>query len=211
MLTLSKNSYGEFLRKLIHISSAAIPIAYYFLNRTLILSVLLPALFLMLLVEFLKYKSEFIYNLYFRIFRIMLKDHELDRKIFRINGASWVLLGDAVCVLIFPKLIAITGMLILSLADSLSAVFGRLSRGKHIVPDRTITGILVFFLVALIISFLTPKYFYSLKEYSLYIAMSAVTAAADVIRLPVDDNFVIPVISSGVLYILYLIFFPGLL
>jgi len=163
----------------------------------------------MLLVELLKYRVEFIYNLYVKVFRFMLKDHEVDRKVIRMNGASWVLLGDVVCILLFPKLIAITGMLMLSLADSLSAVFGRLYGGKHIVPDRTIAGTLVFFVVSLIISFLTPKYFYSFKEYSLYIAMAAVTTTVDFIKLPVDDNFAIPIISSGVLYILYLLFFPG--
>jgi dolichol kinase len=208
-LIATQNFKGEFFRKFIHISSSVIPLAYYFSDKVTILSILIPILVAMLLVEMLKYRVEFIYNIYVKTFSFMLKDHEVDRKLIRMNGASWVLLGDVFCILFFPKLIAITGMLILSLADSLSAVFGRLYGGKHVVPDRTIAGTLVFFIVSLIISFLTPKYFYSLKEYSLYVAMAAVTTIADFIKLPVDDNFAIPVISSGVLYVLYLIFFPN--
>lgn len=201
---------GEFFRKLIHISSSFIAIAYYFSDKKTLLAVLVPLLVLMLLVEFLKYRSAFIFKFYVRIFRPMLKEHEVNPKLLRINGASWVMLGDVTCLLFFPKFIAITSMLILSLADSLSAVFGRLYNGKEIVPDRTIAGSLVFFIVTLIISFLTPKYFYTPPEYFMYIIMAVVTTGVDIIKLPVDDNFTIPVVSSGVLYILYIIFFPGI-
>lgn len=165
----------------------------------------------MVSVEFLKYRVNFVYEVYVKFFKFMLKDHEVDRKLVRLNGASWVLVGDTACIILFPKLIAITGMLVLSLADSFSAVFGKLSRGKEIVPDRTVPGTIAFFLVALIISFLTPKYFYTVKEYSLYIAMAVITTAVDFIKLPVDDNLGIPIVSSGILYISYLIFFPGFL
>jgi dolichol kinase len=208
---VTQNFKGEFFRKFIHISSSVIPLAYYFSDKPTILIILIPVLIVMLLIELLKYRIEFVYNLYVKTFRFMLKDHEVDRTLIRMNGASWVLLGDVVCILLFPKLIAITGMLILSLADSLSAVFGRLYGGKQIVPDRTIAGTVVFFVVSLVISFLTPKYLYSLKEYFLYIAMAVITTTADFIKLPVDDNFAIPIISSGVLYVLYLLFLPGTL
>jgi dolichol kinase len=203
------NFKGEFFRKLIHIGSSAIPIGYYFLDRQIVLDILFPLLFLILLVEILKYRIDFAYNLYVKVFGVMLKEHETDRKLFRFTGATWVLLADVFCIVFFPKFIAITGMLILSLADSLSAVFGRLSREKHFVQDRTVTGTAVFFIVCVTISFLGPKYFYSLKEYSIYIAMCVITTISDIIPLPIDDNFAIPVISCSSLYVFYLFFLPG--
>lgn len=206
---MTANFKGEFFRKLIHISSSAIPIGYYFLDKQIVLDILFPLLFLILLVEILKYRIDSVYNLYLKIFGAMLKGHESDRKLFRFTGATWVLLADVFCIVFFPKLIAITGMLILSLADSLSAVFGRLSKGKHFAPDRSVMGTTVFFLICLTISFLGPKYFYSLEEYSIYIAMSVITTVSDIIPLPIDDNFAIPVISCSSLYIFYLFFFPG--
>jgi len=197
------------LRKLVHIGSSAIPIGYYFLDKQILLDVLFPLLFLILLVEIMKYRIEFVYNLYVSIFGPMLKRHEADRNLFRFTGATWVLIADVFCILFFPKVIAITGMLVLSLADSLSAVFGTMVKGKHFAPDRTVLGTTVFFLVCLAISFLGPKYFYTLKEYSIYVAMSVITTISDIVPLPVDDNFAIPIISCSSLYVFYWFFFPG--
>jgi len=100
---------GEFYRKTIHFFSSAIPIGYYFIPKNIVLSIIIPLLFLMLLVEAVKYKNDFIYGLYLRYFKSMLRDHEADRRKIRINGASWLLAADVLCIIIFPKYIAITG------------------------------------------------------------------------------------------------------
>ncbi|MGH2574937.1 MAG: diacylglycerol/polyprenol kinase family protein [Ignavibacteria bacterium] len=199
---------GEFFRKIIHISSSIIPIGYYFLNKEIVLSILIPILVLMLIFEILKYKYDFVYDLYLKWFKIMLRDHELRRGKVRINGASWLLLADVLCIIIFPKLIAITGMLLLSLSDSFSAIFGRIFGKKQFVPNRSFAGSLAFFMVGIIIAFITPKYFYISKEYLLYAAVVFITTIVDTLNLPVDDNFAIPIVSSSLLYILYIIFFP---
>jgi dolichol kinase len=163
----------------------------------------------MLLIEVVKYKSDYIYTLYMKYFKSMLREHEKDRRKIRINGASWVLAADILVILIFPKYIAITGMLLLSFSDSLSGIFGRLYGKKHYALNRSYTGTFTFFIVGVIIVFFTPKYLYSPVEY--YIALSAVlaTTIADSMNLPVDDNFTIPLIYSGFLYVLYLIFLPS--
>jgi dolichol kinase len=200
---------GEFYRKTIHFFSSAIPIGYYFIPKNTVLAILFPLLFLMLLTEALKYKSDFIYHLYLKYFKSMLRDHETDRGKIRINGASWVFAADILVIIIFPKYIAITGMLLLSFSDSLSAIFGRLYGKKYYAPNRSFAGTLTFFIVGVLIVFFTPKYLYVPVEY--YIALFAVlvTTVADSVNLPVDDNFVIPIVYSGFLYVLYLIFLPS--
>ena len=202
---------GEFYRKTIHIASSSIPIGYYFLSKDIVLIVIAPLLFLMLLVEFLKYKSEAVYNLYLRYFKSLLRGHEFDRDKFRVNGASWVLIGDIVCILLFPKYIAITGMLLLSLSDSLSAIIGRIYGKKQYAPDRSFAGTFTFFTVGIVIVFLSPKYIYIPAEYYLGLIAVAATTLADSVKLPVDDNFAIPVICSGLLYLLYILFLPSIL
>jgi dolichol kinase len=64
--------------------------------------------------------------------------------------------------------------------------------------------------VGAMIIFLTPKYFYSSFEYALGIIVVLLTTVADSMDLPADDNFVIPIVSSALFYILYIIFFPGI-
>lgn len=200
---------GEFYRKTIHFFSSAIPIGYYFIPKNTVLTIIVPLLFLMLLVEAAKYKNDYIYGLYLKYFKSMLRNHEIDRSKMRINGASWVLAADILCILIFPKYIAITGMLLLSFSDSLSGLFGRLFGKKQFAPNRSYVGTITFFLVGVLIVFFTPKYLYVPVEYYMALFAVLVTTVADSVNLPVDDNFAIPIVYSGFLYVLYLIFLPS--
>ena len=201
---------GEFYRKTIHLFSSAIPIGYYFIPKNIVLSIVIPLLFLMLLVEAVKYKNDFIYGLYLRFFKSMLRGHETDRRKIRINGASWLLAADVLCIIIFPKYIAITGMLLLSFSDSLSGIFGRLYGKKQYAPNRSYVGTFTFFLVSVLIVFLTPKYQYLPVEYYLALFAVLLTTIVDSMNLPIDDNFAIPLVYSGLLYVLYLIFLPSI-
>jgi dolichol kinase len=202
---------GEFYRKLLHISSSAIPIVYYFIdNKSIVLSILVPITVLMLLIEITKYKSNFIYDIYLKFFKHMLRNHEFDRKKFRINGATWLLVGDVIAIILFPKIIAVTGMLLLSLADSFSGIIGRLYGKKEYAPNRTYIGSLTFLIVGIIIAFSAPKYNYSLKEYLIALITVVITTVVDGMKLPTDDNFAIPIVSSALLYVLYMLFFPGI-
>lgn len=201
---------GEFYRKAIHFFSSVIPIGYLLIPRQIVLSVLIPVLILLLLVEILKYRVEFIYRFYVKYFRLLLREHETDRDKFRINGASWLLIADVLCIILFPEYIAVEGMLLLSFSDSLSAITGRLYGKKQYAPNRSYVGTLVFFLAGILIVFLTPKYHYLSAEYYLSAAALIITTIADSVKLPIDDNFLIPVVYSGVLYALYLIFLPNI-
>lgn len=195
----------ELFRKTIHISSSAIPIGYYFLEKKLVLEILLPITSLMLVIELLKYKWDFLYNLYVKLFKGMLREYEFDRKVFRINGASWVFIGDIICIIIFPKFVAITGMLLLSLADSLSAIVGQVFAKKYYSKNRSYLGSATFLIIGIIIVLITPKFFYIPLEYYIGFIAVIITTLVDAISLPVDDNLVIPIISSSVLYLLYLL------
>ncbi|RPI15842.1 MAG: hypothetical protein EHM58_13145 [Ignavibacteriae bacterium] len=201
---------GEFYRKLLHISSSSIPIGYYFLDKDIVLSILVPIAFAMLMVEIFKYKSKFIFTTYLRFFKHMLRNHEIDRNKFRVNGATWLLIGDVIAIIFFPKLIAVTGMLLLSLADSFSGIVGRLYGKKEYAPNRTYIGSLTFLAVGLIIAFAAPKYNYSWIEYLIAAITVIITTIVDGMNLPTDDNFAIPIVSSALLYVLYMIFFPGI-
>ena len=202
---------SELIRKLIHISSSIIPLSYFFLDKKILLEVLIPIFFLLILVEILKYKVDFIYNLYTKLFKHMLRSHEYDKRKIRMNGSSWLLLSEILCIIFFPKLIAITGMLILSFADSFSALVGRVYGKKQYAPNRTIAGSVTFFIVGILIIIAMPKYFYSPKEYIFGAIAVLITTIVDGSNFPADDNFTIPVVSSVVLFVLYSLFLPGII
>lgn len=197
---------GEILRKTIHYLSSAISIGYYYLDKSVVLIVLVIMLLFMLAVEFAKYESDYVYNLYMKYFKHMLREHEYDKRAFRINGASWVILSCIICILLFPKLIAIMGMLMLSLADSTSGIIGRLYGKRHYATNRSYLGTAVFFIVGLIVIIITPKYTYSMNEYLVGFLAVVVTTFAEAFILRIDDNFTIPFVGSLSLYVLYIIF-----
>lgn len=201
---------GEIFRKMIHYSSASISIGYLFVEKNTVLLVIGILLAAMLIVEFVKYKSDFIYNLYMKYFKHMLREHEYDRSRFRINGASWVLFSALFCIMIFPKYIAVFGLLMLSFSDSSSALAGRLWGKKQYAPNRSYVGTGVFFAVGIVIAILAPKYFAGSKEYVIALIAVIATTIADALSIPVDDNFTIPVTACGVMYILYLLLYPGM-
>ncbi len=101
-------------------------------------------------------------------------------------------------------------MLLLSLADSTSAIVGRVYGKKQYAPNRSVIGSVTFWIVGIIIIFVTPKYLYVPREYLLGVVAVTGTTFADSLNLPIDDNFVIPIVSSVLLYVLYIIFFPGI-
>lgn len=201
--------HGELTRKLIHYASAAIPIGYLFIDKNIVLLILGTLLVLMAVFELLKYKSNIMHSVYVKYFKHMLREHEYDRSKFRLNGATWVIFASIFCVILFPKLIAVTGLLMLTFADSTSALLGRIYGKKQYAPNRSYVGTVTFLIVGVIIVMLAPKYFGGIKEYVIAFIAVAVTTVADALSLPVDDNFTIPVVCCGVMYLLYILLYPG--
>lgn len=195
---------------MVHYASSAIPIGYLFIEKNTVLLVLGIILASMIVVEILKYKSAFVYGIYVKFFKHMLREHEYNRGAVRINGATWVLLSSIFCILLFPKLIAVFGLLMLAFADSTSALAGRIWGKKQYAPNRSYVGTAVFFIVGMIIMMLAPKYFGSGKEYFVLSIAVIATTVADSLILPVDDNFTIPITACIVSYILFLLLFPGM-
>ncbi|MEO8514852.1 MAG: dolichol kinase [Ignavibacteria bacterium] len=200
---------GEILRKMIHYASAAIPIGYLYIPKDIVLLILGVLLVMMAVFELLKYKSNLMHSVYVKYFKHMLREHEYDRSKFRLNGASWVILASIFCIILFPKLIAVTGLLMLSFADSTSALLGRIFGKKQYAPNRSYVGTIAFFVIGIIIILLSPKYSGGVKEYVIGFIAVAVTTIADAVSLPVDDNFTIPVVCCGVMYLLYILLYPG--
>lgn len=195
---------------MIHYSSSVISIGYLFIDKYTVLWILGALLAGLLLIELIKYKSDFIYHFYMRYFKVMLREHEYDRSKFRINGASWVLFSAIFCIILFPKFIAIFGLLMLSFADSTSALAGRLWGKKQYAPNRSYVGTAVFFIVGIVVLIFSPKYFGGMTEYLIAFLTVIATTAADAMNLPVDDNFTIPVTACVVMFLLYLLFYPGI-
>jgi dolichol kinase len=199
---------AEIARKAIHFCSLSIPVIYYFIERDLALAILVPLTLLFFTVDMLRYYHTPTADLFYRVFRFMLRKHEQDHTSKRLNGATNVLIAATVCVLVFPKLIVLTAFPILIISDSVAALFGR-RFGRHRFLQKSVEGSLAFFLFALIVIYFTPKMEYSSTEYLIAAAAALVGTIVEAGSWKIDDNLSIPLSVGAVMWGLYFILYPS--
>ncbi len=198
---------AEIARKAIHFCSLSIPIIYYFIERDLALMILVPVTLAFLTVDLLRYYHKPTADLFYRIFRFMLRKHELDHTAKRFNGATNVLIAATLCVIIFPKLIVLTAFPILIISDSVAALFGR-RYGKRKFLQKSVEGSVAFFIFALLVIYFTPKIEYSTEEYIIGMVAALVGTVVEAGSWKIDDNLSIPLSVGVVMWGLYFILYP---
>ncbi len=200
----------EVVRKLIHLCSLSIPIVYYFISQRDAVIILSIISFIALTVDLLRHYSSGFGKIFYSIFGILLRKHELDETKKNLNGATYVLISALVCVLLFPKVFFVTAFSILIVSDSMAALVGR-KFGKHKFLSKSLEGTLAFFISASIVVLFTPKIEGLLLEYIIGIIGAAVAAIVENISQGwMDDNLSIPVSIGFVMWGLYLLLLPHL-
>ncbi len=103
-----------------------------------------------------------------------------------------MVLAYLICIIIFPRALAITSMLIIIFSDSAAAIFGRVY-GKHYIYNKTIEGSLAFLFTGLIVILISPKVTNFIGEYYIAIAAIIATTFFEIIPLKINDNLSIPI------------------
>lgn len=200
---------SELVRKAIHLSSLSIPIIYFLIPRSTALLILIPLTAAFLITDIARYYHEPTARWYYRWFGWLLRQHEQDAVARRLNGATNILLSAVVCVALFPKIITVNAFAILIVSDTTSALVGR-RFGRTRFLGKTLEGTLAFFLSAVAVVAIAPKFGSSALEYGLWIVGSAVGAVTEASIRRIDDNIAVPLVIGIVLWIFYLLFFPSL-
>lgn len=201
---------NELLRKAIHMCSLSIPIAYIYLPWHVMLMILVPATALVVTADMLRSVNPFFFRLYRRMFGSMLRRHEISLKKWTLNGASWVLISALFCVLVFPRIIAVTALAVLIISDTVAALVGR-RFGTWRFNDKSLQGSAAFVLSAFCVIALTPKIAGLWSEYLIAAIAAVIGAVAEVFSFGIiDDNFAIPVAIGCTLWLLYLLVLPGI-
>ncbi|MFA5833865.1 MAG: dolichol kinase [Bacteroidota bacterium] len=199
---------AEIARKAIHFCSLSIPIIYYFIERDLALQILVPVTFGFLVVDLLRYYHKPTADLFYMVFRFMLRKHEQDHTSKRLNGATNVLIAATICVVVFPKLIVLTAFPILIISDSVAALFGR-RFGKKKFLKKSVEGSTAFFVFALLVIYFTPKVEYSSTEYLIGAIAALVGTVVEAGAWKIDDNLSIPLSVGAIMWGLYFILYPS--
>ncbi len=207
---LSKSS-GEYrielIRKAIHLCSLSIPVAYFFYPRATALSIIIPVTLACIAVDIMRHYVKPVQDQFYRIFGWLLRPSESDLLKKRLNGATYVLISATLCILFFPKIIAITCFSILIISDLTAALVGK-RFGRHPLFRKSIEGSLAFFLSAVIVVILTPKIEYRAGEYIIGSVAALAGTIAEVLPTGIDDNLSVPLSAGITLWLLYSLVMP---
>jgi len=204
------NYKDELVRKLIHLCSLSIPIIVYFIPRTVSITILSFLAAAAIILDLSRYMYSPVGQIFYAIFGFMLRKHEVDEKKKNLNGATYVFISALICIIIFPKILFITGFTILIISDSSAALIGR-KFGKHKFLAKSLEGTLAFFVSASIVVLFTPKIDHLATEYLIGIIAAAVGAIVENISFGfADDNLSIPLSTGFAMWGLYLLLLPNL-
>ncbi len=191
--------WDEIGRKAIHLSSAAFPLVYYYTSCEFMLWVLVPLVAFALIVETLRQFVPAVEAWIQRWLGNIMRREE--KRLF--TGATYVVISVLIMIALFPREIAITALLFMSISDALASLIGIKFGGTWRFLGKSVAGSSAFFISAVVIAL------WQLPDHRLVGLAGAATATiAEALSLrfgnfKVDDNFSIP-LSSGVVMLLLL-------
>jgi dolichol kinase len=190
----------EIIRKAIHLSIYSfIPLAYLFLDISKIWMIVLLGIgsVAIVIIDIGRTRDGWISKIFGKLFNGMLRSHELDGK---LTGASYVLIGSFVSVVIFPKEIAILALLFTAIGDTAAALYGK-KFGKLKIWNKTLEGSIVGLIACFIIASFFPQIPNIIKFSGAFAAMFI-----ELLPIKIDDNLRIPLFSGIVMYSLSILF-----
>lgn len=183
----------ELPRKALHLATnSVIPVVYYFLDiPQMIMSELLGlAAIMFIIVDLGRTRNIWIAKVFQKFFNRMMRSHELDGK---LTGASYLLIGSFITVMLFPKGIAVLALLFATFGDTFAALIGK-KFGRINIGSKTLEGFLAGFGVCLLISYLVPDVPNIIKYSGAFAAMFI-----ELMPIRIDDNLRIPLFSGLVM------------
>lgn len=184
---------GEIFRKLIHLGAIAIPIGYHFLGIGVVIPVLALCLTTSLCLDYIRIfgnrKSRHFIR---RYMGIMIRPSEKRDFI----GASYILSGSILTILLFDKPIAIAAISFIVIGDTAGAIIGRIW-GKVRFRDKSLEGSVSFLVACLLAGIVIPAIPFWVK------IVGAITATiVEAITLHIDDNLIVPVTSGAIMQVI---------
>jgi len=155
------------------------------LSEALTTGVLAAIAVALLAVDLLRLAHSRSNELFFRVFRVLASPREATG----IASSTWYASGIAVSVAVFPRTDALSGILVLALADPLASLVGQ-RWGRRRFLEGTVAGTVAFLLAATaVLTFRHP----------LAVALPAALLASLAERRswPLDDNVSIPVVTAA--------------
>jgi dolichol kinase len=185
---------GELGRKALHLLALSIPLGMWWIGMPMAVYLLAPAALLALAADLGRSYSESFNTLIRWIFGPLMRPEELPETgtEVRFNGATCVLVGAVLMVVLFPLRVAVPVLAMAMLADAAAALVGRrLGRHHWGSLSATVEGTAAFIGTGLAIMACFPAVAFGPAA-----AGVLVGAGVEVLPMPVNDNIRVPVVAA---------------
>jgi dolichol kinase len=184
---------GEVFRKLIHLGAIAIPVGYHFLGIEIVIPILAVSLAVSLYLDYVRLfggsRSRYFVH---RYMGIMIRPSEKKNLI----GASYILSGSIITILLFDKPIAIAAISFIVIGDTAGAIIGRIW-GKVRFREKSLEGSISFLIACIVAGTVIPGIPFWVK-----IAGAVTATVVEAITLHIDDNLIVPVTSGAIMQVI---------
>ena len=186
---------SEYKRKLIHLFNLAIPFGYLYVfpEKWVFVKLLSILMVLFIIFDILRHKVAWVKSLFSLFIDSMLRSHEQEGK---LTGATWVMIGAVISIILFSKPVAIIALIFMSLGDTAAGLIGQ-RYGKHKIWNKSWEGFFGGLFVCIIIGMN-----YSLLPMTISLSGAVAAMVMEIVPIPLDDNFKIPLGAGAIMMML---------
>ena len=186
---------SEYKRKLIHLFNLAIPFGYLYVfpEKWVFVKLLSILMVLFIIFDILRHKVAWVKSLFSLFIDSMLRSHEQEGK---LTGATWVMIGAVISIILFSKPVAIIALIFMSIGDTAAGLIGQ-RYGKHKIWNKSWEGFFGGLFVCIIIGMN-----YSLLPLTISLSGAVAAMVMEILPIPLDDNFKIPLGAGAIMMML---------
>jgi len=181
----------EIKRKIVHLTTLVVPVGYAVTSEKTVILFLVPFFLALLLVDLIRHFHSGMASLFRKYFfgRVLREEEEPT-----FMGSTYFIFSTILTILLFPKSIAITSILILILSDTAAALVGK-GVGRIRIFGKTLEGSIAFFLTSLFIVWTYPN----LNRFSGSLAALGATLI-EILPVRLNDNLSIPLLAGAIMF-----------
>ena len=186
---------SEYKRKSIHLFNLAIPFSYLYVfpEKWVFVKLLSILMVLFIIFDILRHKVAWVKSLFSLFIDSMLRSHEQEGK---LTGATWVMIGAVISIILFSKPVAIIALIFMSIGDTAAGLIGQ-RYGKHKIWNKSWEGFFGGLFVCIIIGMN-----YSLLPITISLSGAVAAMVMEILPIPLDDNFKIPLGAGAIMMML---------
>lgn len=188
-----KRVESEAPRKAIHLASIVIPLGILYFPMFVSRRVLMLFALALLVTDLVKIHQPKLRNYFTHFFGHLIRRHERTE----VTGSTYMLVSALLATYLFDREVAAASMIFLIIGDTLAAMVGK-AVGRTPLFGKTVEGFLAGFVSSFLVAWAIVP---SLGVFHI-LAGAFVGAVVEILPIPVDDNFRIPLLSGLVLQLL---------